>query len=52
MAHGSPTLTMPTISKSAKQLKVQRAREQHLWHPHNDLVDPTHNTPSERARCE
>ena len=49
---GSNNVSLPMITKKAKQLKAARLWEHHLCHPDNDLVDPSRKTLAERARCE
>ena len=49
---GSSNVSLPMITKKAKQLKAARLWEHHLCHPDNDLVDPSRKTLAERARCE
>ena len=40
------------ITKKARQLKAARLWQHHLYHPDNDLVDPSRKTLVERACCE
>ena len=49
---GSSNVSLPMITKKAKQLKAARLWEHHLCHPDNDLVHPSCKTLAERARCE
>ena len=49
---GSSNVSLPMITKKAKQLKAARLWEHHLCHPDNDLVEPSRKTLAERARCE
>ena len=49
---GSSNVSLPMITKKAKQLKAARLWEHHLCHRDNDLVDPSRKTLAERARCE
>ena len=48
----SSNVSLPMITKKAKQLKAACLWEHHLCHPDNDLVDPSRKTLAERARCE
>ena len=48
---GSTGVTLPMISKRAKQLKVKSVWVQHLCHPENHLVERSPRTLVERARC-
>ena len=45
-------VSLPMITKKAKELKAARLWEHHLCHPDNELVDPSRKTLAERARCE
>ena len=49
---GSSNVSLPMITKKAKQLKGARLWEHHLCHPDNDLVDPSRKTLEEWASCE
>ena len=49
---GFSNVSLPMITKKAKQLKAARLWEHHLCHPDNDLVDRSRKTLAERARCE
>ena len=49
---GSINVSLPMITKKAKQLKAARRWEHHLCQLDNDLVDPRRKTLAERARCE
>ena len=49
---GSSNVSLPMITKEAKQLKASRLCEHHLCHPDNDLVDSRRKTLAEWARCE
>ena len=49
---GSSNVSLPMITKKAKQVKAARLWEHHLCHPGNDLVDPSRKPLAERARCE
>ena len=49
---GSSNVSLPMITKRAKQLNAARLWEHHLCHPDNDLDDPSRKTLAERARCE
>ena len=49
---GSRNVSLPVITKKAKQLKVARLWEHHLCHPDNDLGHPSRKTLAERARGE
>ena len=49
---GSSNVSLPMITKKAKQPKAARLWEHHLCHPDDDLVDPSRKTLAERARCE
>ena len=48
---GSSNVSLPMITKKAKQLKAPRLWEHHLCHLDNHLVDPSRKTLAERARC-
>ena len=49
---GLSNVSLPMITKKAKQLRAARQWEHHLCHPNNDPVDPSRKTLAERARCE
>ena len=49
---GSSNVSLPMITKKAKQLKAARLWEHHRCHPDNDLVDPSRKTLAERTPCE
>ena len=48
----SSNVSLPMITKRAKQLKAAGLWEHHLCQPDNDLVDPSCKTLAQRARCE
>ena len=49
---GSSNVSLPLITKKAKQLNAARLWEHHLSHPDNDLVDASLKTLAKQARCE